>query len=162
MFDKPTPKPSRKLVSGDQFCPSSMYFDHSSDFLIRQRELRTFKPSKAAAEKEKKKGENAEPAKALPKTPELKLHKALPQFQIQSHGQPSLSALLKTVLGPFVGQHWELLPVLESQSYYCLLIQSLEFSQTLLSILNITEYFQLSSYSTKESIQKNKIKLPKF
>jgi len=63
MFDKPTPKPSRKLVS---------------DFLIRQRELRTFKPSKAAAEKEKKKGENAEPAKALPKTPELKLHKALP------------------------------------------------------------------------------------
>ena len=78
MFDKPTPKPSRKLVSGDQFCPASIYFNHSSDFLIRQRELRTFKPSKAAAEKEKKKGENAEPAKALPKTPELKLHTALP------------------------------------------------------------------------------------
>jgi len=62
MFDKPTPKPSRKLVS---------------DFLIRQRELRTFKPSKTA-EKEKTRGENTDSAKALPRTPELKLHKALP------------------------------------------------------------------------------------
>jgi hypothetical protein len=62
MFDKPTPKPSRKLVS---------------DFLIRQRELRTFKPSKTAAEK-KRGGENADSAKAPPRTPELKLHKALP------------------------------------------------------------------------------------
>merc|ERR1719167_2067724 len=64
MFDKPTPKPSRKLVS---------------DFLIRQRELRTFKPPKAA-EEEKKRGAttNPESAKMLPQTPELKLHKAQP------------------------------------------------------------------------------------
>jgi len=64
MFDKPAPKPSRKLVS---------------DFLIRQRELRTFKPSKTAEkENEKKKGASADSSKALPKPPELKLHKALP------------------------------------------------------------------------------------
>jgi len=65
MFDKPTPKPSRKLVS---------------DFLIRQRELRTFKPPKAAEEEKKKRGAttNPESAKMLLQTPELKLHKAQP------------------------------------------------------------------------------------
>jgi len=65
MFDKPTPKPSRKLVS---------------DFLIRQRELRTFKPPKAAEEEKKKRGAttNPESARMLPQTPELKLHKAQP------------------------------------------------------------------------------------
>jgi len=31
-----------------------------------------------------------------------------------------------------------------------------------LSILNITEYFQLSSYSTKESIQKTKLSFQSF
>ena len=80
MFDKPTPKPSRKLVSGDPWPVSAkMHISRkqSLDFLIRQRELRTFKPSKTA-EKEKTKGENADSAKALPRTPELKLHKALP------------------------------------------------------------------------------------
>ena len=66
---------------------------------------------------------------------------------------------LETVLGPFIGQNWELLPVLESQSYYCLLIQSLDFSQTAESILNFTEYFQFSSYSS--SISK-RFKLPIF
>ena len=81
MFDKPTPKPSRKLVSGDLLSNLSInaYINRkqSLDFLIRQRELRTFKPSKTA-EKEKTRGENTDSAKALPRTPELKLHKALP------------------------------------------------------------------------------------
>ena len=77
MFDKPTPKPSRKLVSGattSVHSPEKTNNSNSSDFLIRQRELRTFKPSRTG-------GENAGAAKKEPqppRTPELKLHKALP------------------------------------------------------------------------------------
>ena len=91
MFDKPTPKPSRKLVSGSRHFQEIINnnnlisirnneFPFFPDFLIRQRELRTFKPPKATKEEKKKRGAttNPESAKMLLQTPELKLHKAQP------------------------------------------------------------------------------------